>query len=73
MNEQQLFIRIGSNIREMREERGMTQQDLAARCNMEKSNISRIEAGRTNLTARSALKISQALGVKLGALFEVDF
>lgn len=73
MNEQQLFIRIGSNIREMREERGMTQQDLAARCNMEKSNISRIEAGRTNLTARSAWKISKALGVKLGTLFEVDF
>lgn len=72
MNETQLFIRIGDKIKEIREVRGISQQDLAAVCNFEKSNMSRIEAGRTNLTVKSAYKISQALEVQLIELFDVE-
>lgn len=56
---------IGERIREIRESKGITQQDLAAACNIEKSNISRIEAGRTNFTISTLYKISVALEVKL--------
>ena len=62
MNEQQLFIKIGDKIKEIRLEKGISQQDLAAKCNFEKANMSRIEAGRTNLTIKNAYKISLALG-----------
>lgn len=72
MNEQQLFIKIGDRIKVLRESKGISQQDLAARCNFEKSNMSRIESGRTNLTVKSAFKISLALGVRLKELFEID-
>ena len=65
MNEQQLFIKIGDKIKEIRLEKGISQQDLAAKCNFEKANMSRIEAGRTNLTIKNAYKISLALGVRL--------
>ena len=58
MNEQQLFIKIGDKIKEIRLEKGISQQDLAAKCNFEKANMSRIEAGRTNLTIKNAYKIS---------------
>lgn len=72
MNEQQLFIKIGDKIKETRELKRLSQQDLAAKCNFEKSNMSRIEAGRTNLTLKNAYKISQALGVRLKELVDVE-
>lgn len=72
MNEQQLFIKIGDKIKETRELKGMSQQDLAAKCNFEKSNMSRIEAGRTNLTIKNAYKISMALEIKLKDLLDVE-
>ena len=50
----------------------MSQQDLAAKCNFEKANMSRIEAGRTNLTIKNVYKISIALGVKLKELVDVE-
>lgn len=41
---------ISNKIRELRKEKQMTVQELAYRCDMERSNMSRIESGRTNLT-----------------------
>lgn len=73
MNEQQLFILIGDKIKELRIRKGITQQDLAAKCNFEKSNMSRIESGRTNLTVKTLFSISIALGVKLRDLVDVDY
>lgn len=72
MDEQLLFIRIGDKIRTIRGDKSMSQQDLAAKLNFEKSNMSRIEAGRTNLTVRNLYRISVALGVKLKDLVDVE-
>ena len=66
------FTRIGMNIRDIREEKNISQQDLAAACNFEKSNMSRIEAGRTNLTIGTLLKICEALDVKLKDIVDID-
>ncbi len=65
-----LYIAIGNRIKQIREEKGISQQDLAAKCDFEKSNMSRIEAGRTNLTIKTAYKISTALGIKLSELLD---
>lgn len=56
---------IGLKIRTLREERNISQQDLAAACNFEKSNMSRIESGGNNLTISTLLKICEVLKVKL--------
>ena len=72
MNEQQLFIKIGDKIKELRELKNLSQQDLAALCTFEKSNMSRIEAGRTNLTIKTLFKISNALKVPLKDLVSID-
>ena len=72
MNEQQLFIKIGDKIKELRELKNLSQQDLAALCNFEKSNMSRIEAGRTNLTIKTLFKISNALKVPVKDLVSID-
>ncbi|WP_300285539.1 helix-turn-helix transcriptional regulator [uncultured Alistipes sp.] len=71
MDDRQLFFGIGERIRQLRTERGISQQDLAALCDFEKSNMSRIESGKTNLTLKNMYKISRALGVRLSEL--VDF
>jgi len=52
-------------IRELRKERKLTVQELAYRCDIERSNMSRIEAGRTNITLRTMCLICNALNVKL--------
>lgn len=72
MNIIQLQRIIGEKIRFIRESKGITQQDLAAACNFEKANMSRIEAGRTNPTISTLYKISQALGVKITDLVDVE-
>ena len=56
---------ISGRIRELRRERGLTVQELAYRCDMERSNLSRIEAGRANLTLKTLCAICRALGVTL--------
>lgn len=55
---------ISSRIRELRKERRLTVQELAYRCDMERSNLSRI-AGRTNLTVKTMCIICNALSVSL--------
>lgn len=72
MNEFQLFIKVGQNIRKIREGENISQQELAALCNFEKSNMSRIEAGRTNLTLKTLLSISMALSVSIKELVDFD-
>jgi len=68
----QLQQKIGTRIRDLRESKGISQQNLAAICNFEKGNLSRIEAGRTNPTISTLYKISQALEIPLAELVNVE-
>lgn len=56
---------VAARIRELRRERRLTVQELAYRCDMERSNLSRIESGRVNLTLKTLCAICHALGVSL--------
>ncbi len=64
-DKKQLQETIGKNIRQLRESKGIAQQDLAAKCNFEKSNMARLEAGNTNPTIYTLYKIAQSLDVQL--------
>lgn len=72
MNEVEVYIRIGERIKKLRQEKGMSQQTLADECDIESPNLSRIENGNTNPTIKSLWKISNALGVKLKDLVDVE-
>lgn len=63
---------IGQKIKTLRLERKISQQDLAAACNFEKSNLARIESGRTNPTVATLLKICQVLDVPIAQLFNFE-
>lgn len=72
MQENNLYILIGLRVKSLRESKGMTQLDVAVFCNYDKTTISRIESGRTNITIKSLFKISRALEVQLKDLVDVD-
>jgi len=68
----QLSVQVGARIKQLREERNMTQQDLADLCNFDKSDMSKIESGQANPTLKTLQIISQALEVKIGELFSFE-
>lgn len=72
MFEKNIYILIGSKIKEIRENQGKTQQDIADFCDFEKSTVSRIEAGRTNITVKNLHKLSLALNVRIKDLVDVE-
>jgi len=72
MKKEQLQQKIGFRIKELRESKGISQQILAAKCNFEKSNMARIEAGRTNCTIFTLFKISEALEVSLSDVITIE-
>jgi ribosome-binding protein aMBF1 (putative translation factor) len=69
MSENSLQIIVGKNIQRIRESKGISQQELAAKCNFEKSNMSRLEAGRVNPTLSTLEKVAKALDISLAELF----
>jgi ribosome-binding protein aMBF1 (putative translation factor) len=69
MSDNSLQIIVGKQIQKIRESKSISQQDLAAKCNFEKSNMSRLEAGRVNPTLSTLGKVANALDVTLAELF----
>lgn len=69
----------GIHLKKIRESKNMTQFDLATAINdldseslIEKTTISRIENGRTNVTLTTSVKISLALKIDLKMLFDFE-
>ena len=67
-----LQLAIGKRVKKLREERKIPQQDLAAKCNIEKSNLSRLEAGGTNPTIYTLKRIADNLEVSLCDIVSLD-
>ena len=68
MSDNSLQINVGKQIQKLRESKEISQQDLAAKCNFEKSNMSRLEAGRVNPTLSTLEKVANALEVTLAEI-----
>lgn len=60
-----IILSIAKRVRAIRTSRKMTVQELAYRCDMERSNLSRIESGRVNITIRTLCIIATALEVNI--------
>lgn len=61
-------MHIGQVIREIREARKATLEDVAFAANTNASNLSRIERGRQGYSAETLERIAQALGVTVAEL-----
>jgi len=70
MNEVGLSVRFGACVRQLRQERGYTQEEFADRCGFFRTYLSRIETGAANPTLNAIEVIAIALGVSLVDVFE---
>ena len=59
---------IGIQIRVVRTELQMTQQELADQCGLDRTYISMVENGKQNLTLGALFKIADALEIPLSSL-----
>ena len=69
MDESAFFKELGKKIKATRESKGLSGVELAHRCDFDKSNLGRIEKGRTKPTLSTLIKICQALGIELSDIF----
>lgn len=70
MRDETLQKKVGKRIQEIRVLKNISQQELAAKCNFEKSNMSRLESGRVNSTLATLNRIAQGLEVNIVELFK---
>jgi len=63
--------KIGQRIVELREERRLSQADLARACNKDRQAIEKLENGRVNPTLYSLYEIAKALEVSLNAVVDL--
>lgn len=70
MEKSELLKNVGKRIQELRVQRGLSQVDLVGLIdgNIDTTNISRIESGRTNPTIYTLYRISEALEISLSDL-----
>ena len=61
---------LGKRIKVVRKEKGIKQVDLGYACDLDKSNMNRIEAGNTNPSILLLKKIAVELGVSLNVLLD---
>lgn len=64
--------RLGAKIATLREAYGLTQEELAERCSCDAETIAGLEAGELPASLAPLIKITRALGVRLGTLMDDD-
>ncbi len=68
LNKEDFQKALGNRIRQIREEKNISQTDLGNMCNIERSNMNRIEAGNTNPSSYLLYQIAEKLGVEASEL-----
>lgn len=61
---------LGANLRRMRDERKLTQEELSTRSGVQAGEISRIEAGKRDPRVSTVLKLAKALRIPPGRLLD---
>jgi transcriptional regulator with XRE-family HTH domain len=61
---------VGARIRELRAERGLTQEELGLHAGIDSKHVQQIEYGHANATLATLTSIAEALEVPLRALFD---
>lgn len=60
----------GARVRALREQAGLSQEELAARAGIHRTYIGGVERGERNVGLKNVLRIAAALDVPTSALFE---
>jgi transcriptional regulator with XRE-family HTH domain len=66
---QERRLRFGEAVRERRLAAGLSQEELAERCGVDRKSISRMETGTFSPRLDSVMNVAEALDVPLSTLF----
>ena len=69
--EQSLLSKIGKRIRTLRNETGISQEDFAKKCDLDRTYISDVERGERNISIINLNKIAKSLKITLSQLLEI--
>jgi len=65
-----VLIHFGKRVRELRQQQGLSQEDLAALCELDRTYISSLERGQRNVGLKNIYALTRALGVSLSQFWE---
>ncbi|CAM3689457.1 helix-turn-helix domain-containing protein [Flavobacterium chungbukense] len=66
-------IAFGRQIEKFRTEQNLSYRQLAQRCDIDHSNISKIEKGEINIQLSSVLQLAKGLSISPKELFDFNF
>ena len=71
MNKETYLKKLGKNIARLREEAGLSQTELALRCDKDRQSLNRLEKGRINPSVFYLKELAEQLNIPLKSV--VDF
>lgn len=70
--EEEYFKKLGSKIKELREEKGLNQKAFAFECEIGRTQLHMIENGKTNPRLTTIMKIANALEISVSKLVDLS-
>ena len=71
MREKTLTKKVGQEVRRLRTEQGLSQEDFAEDCGLHRTYIGAVERGEKSVTVETAKRILAALGITLEQFFHL--
>lgn len=65
-----ILIKFGDNVRRIRKEKGLSQEELAYKADLHRTYIGMIERAEKNITITNIEKIAKALNVSISSLLD---
>ena len=70
MKKSKILVKFGENVREIRKEQGLSQEQLSFKADLHITYIGMIERAEKNITLSNIAKIAKALEVEMTELFK---
>lgn len=64
--------KIGLRIKQLRNEKGISQEQLALNCDIDRTYMSGVESGKRNITVKNLEKILNTLNISFSEFFDSD-
>jgi len=71
-NDREILKKFGENLKKIRESKGYTVRTLSHQCNIDFSDISKIEKGLKNITFKTMLDLARGLEIAPKRLLEFE-
>lgn len=63
------LIKLGQRIRDLRKDKGFSQEDFACEIGLDRTYIGGVERGERNISAINLIRIAKTLKIEVGELF----